>query len=250
MAALDSDVASLEALEAALADNPYVLRYRAKLSALKESDVETYRKRLALIQQQQRAPPAASAPPAPAPTPVALAQGVDLQKLAQLDATSIGELWRARYSTSPGCVSAAIPGATWRGMARRAAESPLFLYPLPQEDSWALYVGQWRGRSLLVTPLADYQRCGAGAEVVVVLQHFDELLESHDLCLMLGGATKAGAPPPLDARELQLLAYLVQHFHTAPEGLELLTRFNATPGERIHLEICAEVKRACAPSEA
>ena len=69
MAALDSDVASLEALEAALADNPYVLRYRAKLSALKESDVETYRKRLALIQQQQGTPEAGSGPP-----PEALAQ--------------------------------------------------------------------------------------------------------------------------------------------------------------------------------
>ena len=62
--AASGTVASLEALEAALADNPYVLQHRAKLSALKESDVETYRKRLALIQQQQGAPAPANGPPA------------------------------------------------------------------------------------------------------------------------------------------------------------------------------------------
>ena len=176
----------------------------------------------------------------------ALAQGVDLKKLSGLDATSVSELWQARYSVVPGVVSASIPGSTWRGMAARAAQNPLFLYPMPEDDSWTLFIGQWRERSLLLTRLSDYKARGADADVVVVLQHFDELLESHDLTLMLGGGTSASSPA-LDPRELQLLAYLVQHFHTNPEGLELLTRFNANPGEAIHLEIIAAVKKATAP---
>ena len=231
----------LAALEASLATNPYFVKYGAKLSELKKRDPATYRSRLALMQQQQ----ARAAPPAPV-APVALAQGVDVAKLAALDAKAVGELWRARYSTSPGTVSAVIPGSIWRGVAARAAESPLFLYPMPQEDEWRLYVGQWRGLSLLVTPLSDYRARGADAPVAVVLQHFDELLASHDLALMLGGAAARGAAP-LDARELQLLALLVQHFHTDPAGLELLTRFNARPGESIHVEIIAAAKAAMMP---
>ena len=140
----------LAALEASLATNPYLVKYGDKLSELKKRDPATYRSRLALMLQQQ----ARAAPPAPV-APVALAQGVDVAKLAALDAKAVGELWRARYSTSPGTVSAVIPGSIWRGMAARAAESPLFLYPMPQEDEWRLYVGQWRGLSLLVTPLSD-----------------------------------------------------------------------------------------------
>ena len=39
----------------------------------------------------------------------------------------------------------------------------------------------------------------------------------------------------------------VQHFHTDPAGLELLTRFNARPGESIHVEIIAAAKAAMMP---
>lgn len=225
------------ALERALAENAYFVKYKDKLAALKASDPATYERRLELIH-------ARSAPPAPVP----LAQGVDVAKLRALDAAAVASLWRARYSTTPGCVSAAIPGATWRGIAAAARARPLFLYPLPGEDAWTLYVGQWRGTALQFCALADYQRRGAAAAVVVVLQHFDELLESHDLALMLGGGARGAADDAaLDARELQLLAYLVQYFHTDAAGLALLAKFHASPGEAIHLEIIAAAKRATAP---
>lgn len=232
------DASELSGLERALAHNAYFVKYKDKLGALKVSDPAKYRDRLELIYRQSVPPPAAPA----------LAQGMDLKKLSALEPAAVRSLWRARYSTTPGVVAAAIDGATWRGVAARAKENPLFLYPMPAEEEWALYVGQWRGTTLQFTTLADYQRRGASAAVVVVLQHFDELLASHDLALMLGGATEAAAAtPPLDARELQLLAYLVQYFHVDPDGLELLTRFNANPGEAIHLEIIAAVKKATAP---
>ena len=88
------------------------------------------------------------------------------------------------------------------------------------------------------------------APVAAVLQHYTELLDSHGLALMLGGAPRGAAG--LDVRELQLVAQLVPHFHTTPGGVALLRRFNegaaAAGSGEIHLEIIAAVQALAAPA--
>ena len=243
------DAAALASLEAALADNAYYVKYREKLSALKASDPATYRRRLELMAKQAAD---AARPPAARPPPPRLDSGVDVAKLAQLDAAGVRALWRARFEHAPGCVAAAVDGATWRAIAAEAAASPVFLYPVPRDDAWALVVGEWRGAGTLqLTPLDVYQRRGAAdAPVAAVLQHYTELLDSHGLALMLGGAPRGATG--LDVRELQLVAQLVPHFHTTPGGVALLRRFNegaaAAGSGEIHLEIIAAVQALAAPA--
>ena len=186
------DAAALASLEAALADNAYYVKYREKLahSSVRPADVP---------------PPArsgevaadASAAAGRAPPPPRLDSGVDVAKLAQLDAAGVRR--RGARPSSAGCVPPAVGGSDVcdRG---RGGGAPVFLYPVPRGNAWALVVGEWRGAGTLQLARSTYQRRGAAMRRSRPCCSTTPSCSTRRLALMLGGAPRGAAG--LDVREL------------------------------------------------
>jgi ATP synthase F1 complex assembly factor 1 len=142
-------------------------------------------------------------------------------------------------------------------MVAIAQENPFFVLPLPRDaasspdgkvktDEYEMFYLQWlfhptphtgpplpdveqlslpATTSIIFTPLEEYKRSGEWASPFLVLTHYPDLAQSHDVILMRGEITAQSATGPpgslvnpgwlLSQQQAQLLALALQRFYCA-----------------------------------
>ena len=169
----------------------------------------------------------------------------------------------AHPTLSASFLSAFLPTSTYTSMLSLAMENPFFVLPLPREasdesatsgqirtDEYEMFYLQWLfhptspptvqpalsadGKpvkppltsSVIFTPLEEFKRAGEWATPQLVLTHYPELANSHNLVLMRGEISQAAetngskgneANPGylLSQAQAQLLALALQKFYCA-----------------------------------
>ncbi|WVQ73794.1 hypothetical protein IAR50_003374 [Cryptococcus sp. DSM 104548] len=190
-------------------------------------------------------------------------------------------------------LSASLPSQTYTSMLNVAKENPFFVLPLPRlsgapvenadqpeikTDEYEMFYLQWLFHptptagspasaeanpkalpfttSIIFTPLEEFKRSGEWAQPYLVLTHYPELSQTHEVVLMRGEISPASAGGPdgsllnpgflLSQQQAQLLALALQRFYCTDIALpgesdqmrverlnrkEALRGFRERPGE-------------------
>lgn len=172
------------------------------------------------------------------------------------DQAQISAIWNTYHTTHPtlsgSFLSASLPKNTYTKMLELARSDPFFVLPLPRtgkdgaEDAFEMFYMQWlfhpapsppplaNGKpalplppvtSVIFTPLEEFKQAGEWAQPYLVLTHYPDLADSHDMVLMRGeiSTQSAGGPPGavdnpgylLTQQEAQLLSLALQRFYCA-----------------------------------
>ncbi|WVQ63767.1 uncharacterized protein L199_001921 [Kwoniella botswanensis] len=159
-------------------------------------------------------------------------------------------------------LSATLPSAVYKSMISIAKQNPFFVLPLPRlteptgetqeakkgevkTDEYEMFYLQWifhptstaslppsdatnpeplpLTSSVIFTPLEEFKKQGEWAQPYLVLTHYPELVQSHDIVLMRGEISPASASGPvgsttnpgflLSQQQAQLLALALQRFY-------------------------------------
>jgi ATP synthase F1 complex assembly factor 1 len=183
------------------------------------------------------------------------------------DRDAIAKIWTAYHTSHPtlssSFLSAFLPTSNYTTMLETAKQNPFFVLPLPRPatsdsevgevltDSYEMFYVQWLFHptsgeamppspdsepmklpltsSIIFTPLEEFKKSGEWAQPYLVMTHYPEMANSHDLVLMRGEITPvaAGGPVGSDAnpgfllsqQQAQLLALALQKFYCT--GIEL-----------------------------
>eukprot|EP01137_Pigoraptor_chileana_P028407 Opistho-2@12340 len=150
-------------------------------------------------------------------------------KLADATPEMISQLW-VKYHIDKKCVSAAIPSGTYQRMHMRASECPLFVYPLPREDGYEMFLGQFSGHQCFFTGLLEYKSRQESATPRLTLTHYVNFRDTKGLVLMVGHCQD-----PLTPDDARLLAHQVQlYYATSPENYKTVLAFNKSPSTFDH----------------
>ncbi|KAK0198722.1 ATP11 protein-domain-containing protein [Armillaria mellea] len=180
--------------------------------------------------------------------------------------------------TGRGFLCAAIPFSLYRKMTAVATKYPSFIIPLPRPDidspadeskmSYEFFFMQWNFHhsppsptraddpfqasapdapsnppisTVLFTPLQEYKHRTSFATPYLVLTHYTDLVNTHDVVLLRGEITPSAAGGEarymLGQEDAQLLAVGIQKFYlwgekdAGPDGERLLRSFHDNPGE-------------------
>ncbi|WVQ81122.1 hypothetical protein IAT38_003244 [Cryptococcus sp. DSM 104549] len=186
-----------------------------------------------------------------------------LLHLTPHDTTAIHQIWNAYHTTHPtlssAFLSASLPASTYTSMITLARENPFFILPLPRlaaepaegetpevkTDEYEMFYLQWLFHptptntapptggaapaplplttSVIFTPLEEFKKSGEWAQPYLVLTHYPDLAQTHDLVLMRGEISPATASGPdgsaanpgflLSQQQSQLLALALQRFY-------------------------------------
>ncbi|OCF79078.1 ATP synthase mitochondrial F1 complex assembly factor 1 [Kwoniella mangroviensis CBS 8886] len=164
-------------------------------------------------------------------------------------------------------LSATLPTAVYKSMISIAKQNPFFVLPLPRlteptgehqeakkgevkTDEYEMFYLQWifhptstaslppsdatnpeplpLTSSVIFTPLEEFKKQGEWAQPYLVLTHYPELSQSHDIVLMRGEISPASASGPigstsnpgflLSQQQAQLLALALQRFYCTSIG--------------------------------
>src|SRR3990167_1456389 len=85
---------------------------------------------------------------------------------------------------------------------------PLFIVPLPREKGFEIMFTQWNSNNWFITTLAEYKEKGPGADPIIELQFFTELLEKN--VVLMKGEIKT---KQLKVLEVQMLVNQLQIFY-------------------------------------
>ncbi|KAK0481850.1 ATP11-domain-containing protein [Armillaria novae-zelandiae] len=180
--------------------------------------------------------------------------------------------------TGRGFLCAAIPFSLYKKMTTVATKHPTFVIPLPRPDidspadeskmSYEFFFMQWNFHhsplsparaddpfqaptsdapsnppisTILFTPLQEYKHRASFATPYLVLTHYTDLVNTHDVVLLRGEITPSTAGGEarymLGQEDAQLLAVGIQKFYlwgekdAGPDGERLLRSFHDNPGE-------------------
>ncbi|KAK0233499.1 ATP11-domain-containing protein [Armillaria fumosa] len=179
--------------------------------------------------------------------------------------------------TGRGFLCAAIPFSLYKKMTTVATKYPSFIIPLPRPDidspadeskmSYEFFFMQWNFHhsppsptraddpfqaspdapsnppisTVLFTPLQEYKHRTSFATPYLVLTHYTDLVNTHDVVLLRGeitpSTTGGEARYMLGQEDAQLLAVGIQKFYlwgekdAGPDGERLLRSFHDNPGE-------------------
>ncbi|WVR08962.1 hypothetical protein IAU60_006021 [Kwoniella sp. DSM 27419] len=201
--------------------------------------------------------------------PLSSILNLPLLHLTPHDAGHISQIWTAYHTAHPtlsnSYLSATLPSSTYASMLKLAKENPFFVLPLPRlaessaegtsgdmvTDEYEMFYLQWLFHptptgssppsaeanpaplplttSVIFTPLEEFKKQGEWAQPYLVLTHYPDMAQSHDLVLMRGEISPAAATGPqgslanpgflLSQQQAQLLALALQRFYCT--GIEL-----------------------------
>lgn len=171
---------------------------------------------------------------------------VKIEKLVGETPETISELWNT-YHAFKNCLSAVVPGETYRSLIQKFREFPQFLVPLPRGVSGhEFYFMQAHFHQVYFTSLGDYKNYGSQARPHLILTHYPELLNSKNIVLMRGElGSYEGAQVPLSIEEAKLLVIRLQQFYLtgSPAKKTLVQIFNTHPHEFDHLSLLEEADK-------
>ncbi|KAJ9081433.1 hypothetical protein DSO57_1014730 [Entomophthora muscae] len=161
---------------------------------------------------------------------------------------SISQIWTTHHIDKE-CLSAVVPGATYKSLLKKIQKCPQFLIPLPREEGHEFYFMQTHFHQIYFTSLLEYKTHGSQARPHLILTHYPELLDSKDIVLMRGDL---GNDPsdfhgriPLSLPDAKLLVYLFQQFYITggPEKQKLVEVFNTAPSQFDHQKLLEEADK-------
>lgn len=254
----------IKEMEALLQKNPYFEKYMPKLEELKKNDPIEYLRRLDKLHaatvgaadlQKQKAKEAEEKKNSENPsdeastsaTPSANMDDIDknmlgkdkaptglpfdLNKLLKMElvkdktAKEIGDIWK-QYFSSQDSICAVVPKKKFVQIYTLAQVCPQFIYPVPRDDGYEIYLGEWKGHMLFFTSLVEYKKSQENAPVAVAMHHYPNLQDSHGIVLM---ASKINSEY-ISVQDAQYLAYAVELFYGTDDG-ELVRTFRYKPQE-------------------
>jgi len=171
------------------------------------------------------------------PTMKPLGSILKLELLADLSPEEVSNLW-LEYHKDKESVSAVIPTSTYANMLDRAGVCPMFLYPMPRDDGFEFFYAQWFGHQCAFTPLIEYQARQADATPHMLMNHYQELRDSHGIVLMAGELE-----PKLKSSDAHILASQVAMYYAGPDtAFSLVETFNLRPDMFDHNEVITRLE--------
>ena len=155
----------------------------------------------------------------------------DLNKLLKIEliqdktTKEISDIWKT-YFSSMDSICAVIPKKKYVQINTLATVCPQFIYPVPRDDGYEFFLGEWKGDMLFFTSLVHYQKHGENAPMAVAMHHYPNLQDSHGIVLM---ASKIQSEH-VAVQDAQFLAYAVELFYGTDDG-ELVRQFRYKPQE-------------------
>ena len=143
----------------------------------------------------------------------------DLNKILKVELMSdkttqeVSEIWKT-YFSQVDSICAVIPKKKYVQIHTLALVCPQFVYPVPRDDGYEFFVGEWKGDMLFFTSLVHYQKHGENAPMAISMHHYPNLQESHGIVLM---ASKVSSEH-CSIQDAQFLAYAVELFYGTDEG--------------------------------
>ncbi|RSH95222.1 hypothetical protein EHS25_000308 [Saitozyma podzolica] len=197
--------------------------------------------------------------------PLSAILNLPLLHLTPHDAPAISQIWTTYHTSHPtlsaSYLSASLPLSTYSSMVSLAQQNPFFILPLPRDasdsadaeagtvktDEYDMFYLQWLFHptptstsppsasahpeppppttSVIFTPLEEFKSVGEWAQPHLVLTHYPDLSQSHDVVLMRGEISPASAGGAqgsmtnpgflLSQAQAQLLALALQRFYCA-----------------------------------
>eukprot|EP00040_Diaphanoeca_grandis_P027759 m.158839 g.158839 ORF g.158839 m.158839 type:complete len:317 (-) comp31110_c0_seq3:156-1106(-) len=146
---------------------------------------------------------------------------VRLDLMEKLDVDAITVVWKA-YHDEKESICAVVPVDNYTILRKRALSNPNFIFPLPREQGFEFFYGQWRGHQFAFTSMLEYKTHEDNARPFLLLNHYVELAETKDVVLMSGELDENMSP--FDA---QLLANQIQLFYLGTDdAFALVETFN------------------------
>ncbi|KXS13270.1 ATP11-domain-containing protein [Gonapodya prolifera JEL478] len=193
-------------------------------------------------------------PDAVPPTIKSLDSILNLEKIAQLSADEIGELWKAYHARKDGMLYAVVPADVYSKLMTRGKEYPMFLLPVPREPSgFEFFLCQFQPPMIHFTTLASFQRQlraspPAPAVSYFTLTHYPDLYHSHGVALMRGEVDRAACEQDgvqLTTEDARVLAWGVQQFYATGgrKKLRLVEKFHKDPQSFDYQHVVDEMDR-------
>lgn len=163
---------------------------------------------------------------------------------------SIEELtdcWKSLH-LNRNAVCAVLPRSVYDRIRERAADYPVFLYPLPRDAGYEFVLSQFLGDQCHMTPLAAYQRHGSESPACLALTFWTDLLLDLDATLMSGEYD----PKLLGPVQAQCLVNQMQLYYAGTELRKklLLWNFNREPQSFKHEQLVREFEHSLAEPSA
>jgi ATP synthase F1 complex assembly factor 1 len=249
-------------MEEQLASNPYFAKYMPQLESLKQHDPVEYLRRLdklseATIAQaaamKQRAKAAedekngkesedtettenpdsmealdkslSGKTKAPSGLPYDLNKILKVELMKEKTTQEVSEIWKT-YFAQVDSICAVVPKKKYVQIHTLATVCPQFVYPVPRDDGYEFFVGEWKGDMLFFTSLVHYQKHGENAPIAISMHHYTDLQESHGIVLMASKVSSEHCA----IQDAQFLAYAVELFYGTDEG-KLVKQFRFKPTE-------------------
>jgi len=235
-----------------LKSNPYYSKYSEKLTTLQQKDPKQFRALVAKlagqVDEKEAAQSSTSQEVASNVEEVAKSYGtsktkidlenpqkkhgldsiVKLDLLRYLGAEDIKKLWIQYYSDKD-AVCAVIPSKNYTMVKSICTAFPVFIYPVPRDDGYEMFVGQFENDTFHFTSLHNYQKLQEFAPDQLTVTHYTELQEEKDIVLMSAMVDGKDCVSMMDA---QMLCYLVQHY--CVNHPNLMREFNRDPKNFSH----------------
>lgn len=100
-----------------------------------------------------------------------------VDKVKDMSDTEIAQIW-TEYHQQRDSICAIIPKVTYDRIIKRAAECPLFVYPLPRDEGVEFIFAQFSKNDCHFTPLLSFKTFGENAPPILTISHYQEFSES------------------------------------------------------------------------
>eukprot|EP00127_Corallochytrium_limacisporum_P002287 Clim_evm75s109 gene=Clim_evmTU75s109 len=154
---------------------------------------------------------------------------MNVSAVQEEDSEQIAALWRL-YHRGKGFVCDVLKSDRWQKVTDHAAQSPLFVVPLPRGTDGEhefLYV-QWRGYQVAVTTLEEIKKKGDQAATLFTIDHYPEFAESKGIVLTRVQLQQKGA---LDDVEQKLCLRLIHTYYGSDDLYRHVHNFNHNPND-------------------
>lgn len=202
-------------------DNPFYEKYKKKLEKIQGTPEK--------FVKAEKAPPDMLSRPFFSPVQMqneALDQVMKVELIEHKSKDEIAQIW-VEYHKTKNCVSAIILSDSYLQLQAKAMHCPMFVYPLPRNEGYEIWLSQFSGQKCYFTSLINYQTFQENAPHSFVLTHYTEFLETKGLVLARGEVD----PSHLNTLEAQTLTNQMQLYYASQRAdlYAMVRQFNHDP---------------------
>lgn len=147
--------------------------------------------------------------------------------LLRLESTeNVKVIWETQHvHETEGAVGTAYTKREFETFKHRSHKHPMFVLPVRREGGYMTMLTQFQGNACLFTYLEDYKKNPQSALPWLAIHLFDDLMDTHSICLARGEFSK----PHLTKPEANRLMSLLHRFYINDDHYKLVAQFNDSP---------------------